>query len=120
MRKVLISMLCLLPAVAAADPVSRRSADVYVSDDGRTAHTTVGCTQTASSMEGRVEVNSVTGRPHLVFYDRDGMEEADCQIVATVRQAPAVVRQVPALARQPRTDRKVAARTKQTARVARR
>jgi hypothetical protein len=86
MRKLLFSLLCMLPAVAVADPVSRRSADLYVSDDGRAAYATVGCTQAASSMESRVEVNAVTGRRHLVFYDRDGMEEADCQVSAVIRR----------------------------------
>lgn len=84
MRKIGIGIaLSLLTlAQAAADTVTRRSADLYAADDGSVAYATAGCTQTARGMEARVETNRVTGRPHLVFYDAQGEEEGDCQVVA--------------------------------------
>jgi hypothetical protein len=111
MKKILmaliISLVMLPEATAIADPVTRRSADLYVSDDGSTAYSTSGCTQTAVRMEAR-EVEH-RGRTYLVFVDTSGEEEADCQVRVVVRRVE-----------RPDTSR-IAIRTKQTSRrVARR
>ena len=82
MKKVLMLAACLLvSSAAAADPVTRRSADMYVSEGG-VAIATEGCTQTARGMEARLV--EFRGHTHIVFYDRDGEEEADCRVVLVV------------------------------------
>jgi hypothetical protein len=87
-----IALSLTLFSVASAEPVSRRSADLYVSPDGRTAVATEGCTQTAHHMDSRVVEHR--GRAYIVFYDEHGEEEADCRVVAVVRSVPRLERGV--------------------------
>lgn len=90
MKSFLFAAVCLVTVSAApvaADPVSRLSADLYVATDGSAAIATEGCTQTARAMEARLV--EFRGHTHVVFYDRDGEEEADCRVTLVVRRAKA-------------------------------
>lgn len=87
LNKVIMLISMIIPHAAQKHvSVTRSSQDVYVVDGNEndpTVFITVGCTQTASRMNSHVV--RAQGRHHLVFVDRNGEEEADCELIAVIR-----------------------------------